>query len=87
MNMSDSEIVRSILVEAGHKSCADVEQADLILTNTCAIRENAEAKVWNRIKYFNSLKLKNRHRKRGSRLPMVGILGCMAGKLVIDSLA
>ena len=60
MNVSDSDIVRSILISHGHVPCTDIDSADLILTNTCAIRENAEAKVWHRLRYFQSLREKNR---------------------------
>jgi MiaB/RimO family radical SAM methylthiotransferase len=60
MNVSDSEIVSSLLVSAGHSIATDIEAADVILTNTCAIRENAEAKVWHRLKYFQSIRRKNK---------------------------
>ena len=48
MNLSDTEIVRSILLKAGHTETACVADAELIFQNTCAIRENAETKIWNR---------------------------------------
>ena len=80
MNSSDSEIVRSILTVAGHKYCNNIQDADLILTNTCAIRENAESKVWHRLNYFQSMRAKNKRiRKHG--FPLVGVLGCMAERL------
>lgn len=60
MNVSDSEIVRSTLLQAGHNISDSLEQADIILANTCAIRDNAEAKVWHRLNYFKSIKSKNR---------------------------
>jgi hypothetical protein len=60
MNISDSEIVRSVLLDAGHMACDDIEVADIIIANTCAIRENAEAKVWHRLHYFKSIKNKNK---------------------------
>jgi tRNA A37 methylthiotransferase MiaB len=62
--------------------CEVLEDADLILTNTCAIRENAEAKIWQRLKYFASLRKKAK--KEGLRAPgypVVGVLGCMAERL------
>jgi tRNA-2-methylthio-N6-dimethylallyladenosine synthase len=59
MNVNDSEIIRSILLKEGHVSVATPEVADLILANTCAIRENAESKVWNRLQYFQSIRKKN----------------------------
>lgn len=67
MNVADSEIVHSILQTAGLVKCEDLESADLILANTCAIRENAEDKVWHRIDYFNSLKNKNRQTKKAPK--------------------
>ena len=48
MNLSDSEIVRGLLIKSGHVSVDNIDAAEVILTNTCAIRENAENKVWNR---------------------------------------
>lgn len=87
MNVNDTEIIRSILIENGHSYCDDVESADLILTNTCAIRENAEAKVWTRLGYFHTLKQKRKliHQKgaarKAERYPLLGVLGCMAERL------
>ncbi len=60
MNVSDSEIVRSVLYDNGHSPASNVEEADLVLLNTCAIRDNAEAKIWNRLSYFQSLRRDNR---------------------------
>lgn len=82
MNLADSDIVRSVLHSAGYHPTDNLENADLILTNTCAIRENAEAKVYHRLKYFASLRKKNK--KSGSKpdgYPLVGLLGCMAERL------
>jgi tRNA A37 methylthiotransferase MiaB len=64
MNISDSEIVRSVLLSSGYHSTSSIEEADIILTNTCAVRENAELKVKHRLKYFQSLRKKNRISKR-----------------------
>ncbi|CAM9413799.1 unnamed protein product, partial [Heterosigma akashiwo] len=77
MNVSDSEIVHSILMEAGYDRTEDIEQADVILANTCAVRENPEKKVHHRLAYFNSLKKK----KVISKNVTVGLLGCMAERL------
>src|ERR1051326_2497607 len=74
MNFSDSEIVASILSGKGYSTTADFNEADLILINTCAIREGAEQRVRGRLKTFNSLKKKN------PKL-MIGVLGCMAERL------
>ena len=82
MNLADSDIIRSVLSTAGYHPCDDLEDADLILTNTCAIRENAENKIWQRLKYFASLRKKNRKEKSNqNNYPMVGVLGCMAERL------
>jgi tRNA-2-methylthio-N6-dimethylallyladenosine synthase len=74
MNFSDSEIVAAILTGKGYTSTSDYKEADLILVNTCAIRENAEQRVRNRLKEFKSVK------KRNPRL-LVGVMGCMAERL------
>jgi tRNA-2-methylthio-N6-dimethylallyladenosine synthase len=74
MNFSDSEIVTSILQEGGYATTANFETADVILLNTCAIRDNAEQKVRNRLKNFQYLK-----KKRPEMV--VGVLGCMAERL------
>ncbi len=74
MNFSDSEIVASILGEAGYLPIRDVDQADLILINTCSIREKAEDTVRKRLRAFDAVK----KRRPGT---MVGVLGCMAERL------
>lgn len=74
MNFSDSEIVASVMREAGYATTSDVNNADLIFLNTCAIRDNAEQKVRNRLKHLNFIKTK----KPGT---LIGILGCMAERL------
>ncbi|MFY7828040.1 MAG: tRNA (N6-isopentenyl adenosine(37)-C2)-methylthiotransferase MiaB [Flectobacillus sp.] len=74
MNFSDSEIVTSILQEQGYATTSQYEEADVILLNTCAIRENAEQKVRNRLKSFTPLKKKKPQ-------VVVGVLGCMAERL------
>jgi len=74
MNLADSDIVRSVLLDSGYEMCDVLEEADLILTNTCAIRENAESKIWQRLKYFASLRKKAK--KQGQKgYPLVGVLG------------
>ena len=77
MNLSDTEIVRSILLAAGHTETAAVDDAELIFQNTCAIRENAELKIWNRLRYFRSIRQRNQ--RKG--YPKIGVLGCMAERL------
>ena len=49
MNFSDSEIINSILKTAGYNHTENEQEADIVLLNTCAIRENAEAKIWSRL--------------------------------------
>jgi tRNA-2-methylthio-N6-dimethylallyladenosine synthase len=75
MNVSDSEIVAAVLREEGFGLTRDLEAADIILLNTCAIRDNAEQKVRNRLDQL-------RARKRNDRPDlMLGVLGCMAERL------
>ncbi|MPR36334.1 tRNA (N6-isopentenyl adenosine(37)-C2)-methylthiotransferase MiaB [Salmonirosea aquatica] len=74
MNFSDSEIVASVMRGAGFATTASEQDADLIFLNTCAIRDNAEQKVRNRLKQLNHLKKK----KPGM---LIGVLGCMAERL------
>ena len=73
MNVSDSEIVASILYENGYEQTTEVPVADIVLINTCSIRENAEERVRKRLLYFKSL------RKRKPDL-IIGLLGCMADR-------
>ena len=74
MNVSDSELMTGILTQAGHQTVSDIEDADVILLNTCAIRENAETKVINRLEHLN-------HRKRRDGNLVIGVCGCMAQHL------
>ena len=77
MNVNDSEVMLSVLKDGGYDETDDMHDADVILVNTCAIREKAEAKIWQRLAYFKSL----RKRKKKSEKPVVGVLGCMAERL------
>ena len=74
MNFADSEVVASILAEDGYRTTSTLQEADLVLLNTCSIREKAEQTVRNRLHHFNGLK------KAKSSLK-VGVLGCMAERL------
>ncbi len=74
MNVSDSELMAGILTQSGHQTVTDIEDADVILLNTCAIRENAETKVINRLEHLN-------HRKRRESNLVIGVCGCMAQHL------
>lgn len=74
MNVNDSEVVASILQANGYGITEDLDIADIILVNTCSIRENAETRVWGRLEVFRQAK-----KKKPSVL--VGVLGCMAERL------
>ena len=74
MNFSDSEIVASILAKEGFDTTQVLDEADLVLVNTCSIREKAEITVRKRLEKFNAVKKTRPHMK-------VGVLGCMAERL------
>jgi len=74
MNFADTEVVNSILLDRGMTPVNSAEEADVIFVNTCSIRENAETRVWNRLKEFRSL-------KREKKNLTVGVLGCMAERI------
>jgi tRNA-2-methylthio-N6-dimethylallyladenosine synthase len=74
MNFSDSEIIASIMAENGFVTTYQEDEADVILLNTCAIRDNAEQKIRERLKHLRSNKKKNREL-------IIGVLGCMAERL------
>ena len=74
MNAGDSEIVVSIMQDNGYRYTEDVNEADIILINTCSIRDNAEQRIWGRLSAMRQLK------KRKPSL-IVGVIGCMAERL------
>ncbi len=74
MNVSDSELMAGILTQSGHQTVPLLDDADVVLVNTCAIRENAETKVINRLTQLN-------HRKRRQPELIIGVCGCMAQHL------
>ena len=74
MNAGDSEIVVSIMQEHGYRYTESIDQADIVLINTCSIRDNAEQRIWGRLSAMRQLK------KRKPNL-IVGIIGCMAERL------
>ena len=74
MNVADSEVVASVLADAGYAPAVSIHEADIILVNTCSIRENAEQRVWGRLDLFRAQKKKRPH-------VIVGVLGCMAERL------
>jgi len=75
MNFSDSEIVASILTKEGFSTTHSINEADLVLVNTCSIREKAEQTVRKRLEFYNSIK------KKENPKMIVGVLGCMAERL------
>ena len=68
MNVYDTEIVKTVLADNKYKLTEEAEEADIVLLNTCSVRENANRKVFNRIS----------HLKHQSKDVQIGILGCMA---------
>ena len=74
MNVNDSEVILSILQDAGYALTEDIGNADVILANTCSIRDNAEQRIWGRIDQF---KIQKRNREG----VVIGIVGCMAERL------
>ena len=74
MNLNDSEIVASILSKEGYNTTQILEEADMVLVNTCSIREKAEQTVRKRLQKYNSVKKINPEMK-------IGVLGCMAERL------
>ncbi|KAJ2776823.1 hypothetical protein GGI15_004726 [Coemansia interrupta] len=77
MNVSDTEILMSVLNKAGYQRTMTLDDADVIFLMTCAIREKAEDRIWSRLAFLKTLKTK----ARPDRAPMVGVLGCMAERL------
>ena len=74
MNVADSEVVASILEMDGFILTDKLDEADLVLMNTCSIRDNAEQKIISRLQYFQSQK------RKGKKI-VVGVLGCMAERV------
>ncbi|MGI6478682.1 MAG: tRNA (N6-isopentenyl adenosine(37)-C2)-methylthiotransferase MiaB [Salinivirgaceae bacterium] len=74
MNIADSEVVAAILVAQGYELTDDVNNADLVLINTCSVRDNAEQRVWNRLDFFKGYKRRKPNVK-------VGVIGCMAKRV------
>lgn len=80
MNVNDSEVILSILKKEGFTLTEDMLHADLIIANTCSIRDNAEQRIWGRIEQFRLARKSNKNAK-------VGIMGCMAERLKDELLA
>lgn len=73
MNVVDSETVMALMEAAGYRRAGSIDQADVVLVNTCSIREGAEQRIWNRLDELGA-----RKRRRGG---VVGLIGCMAERL------
>lgn len=74
MNVGDSEVIFSILGKEGYERTESMDDADVILANTCSVRDNAEQRIWGRIEVFH----KQKEKRSGI---VVGIVGCMAERL------
>ncbi len=74
MNVNDTEVIFAILAKAGYERTTEMEEANLIMANTCSVRDNAEQRIWGRIEQFN----RERKKRPGT---LVGIVGCMAERL------
>jgi tRNA-2-methylthio-N6-dimethylallyladenosine synthase len=74
MNVNDSEVVAAIMQKAGYAVTKDIGEANLILVNTCSVRDNAEQRIWGRLEYF-------RQEKKKRPDVSVGVIGCMAERL------
>lgn len=74
MNVADTEIIFSLMADAGYERTEDISEADVILANTCSVRDNAEQRIWGRIDLF----AKEKKRRPGV---LTGIVGCMAERL------
>ena len=79
MNVADSELVESILIDEGYEKSDDINSADAIFVNTCAIREQAEEKIHSQLGRYNLI-------KKNKPEILIGVLGCMAQNLKDDIL-
>ena len=77
MNVGDSEIVVSIMQQEGYRYTESLEEADIVLINTCSIRDNAEQRIWGRLSEMRRMR-----KQKGSLI--VGVIGCMAERLKED---
>jgi len=74
MNVADSEVVAAVMQMAGYEVCDSLEAADMVLLNTCSVRENAENKIYNRLDTLNA------ERRKGHKM-LLGVIGCMAERV------
>jgi tRNA-2-methylthio-N6-dimethylallyladenosine synthase len=84
MNEYDSELVRSIMLSGSFEEVSDPERADIVLINTCAVREHAHNRIYGRLQMLGHIKKKRE--SSGSCGLMIGVLGCMAQNLKIELL-
>ena len=77
MNVGDSEIVVSIMQQEGYRYTESLEEADIVLINTCSIRDNAEQRIWGRLSEMRRMR-----KQKGSLI--IGVIGCMAERLKED---
>ena len=75
MNVADSEVIATVLRLAGYEPTEEDSQADMVVLNTCSIRDNAEQKIFSRLRYWNSL------RKKHPGKLLIGVCGCMAERV------
>ncbi|MCM1319907.1 MAG: tRNA (N6-isopentenyl adenosine(37)-C2)-methylthiotransferase MiaB [Muribaculaceae bacterium] len=78
MNVADSEVIATVLQLAGYEPTEDDSHADMVIVNTCSIRDNAEQKIFSRLQYWNSL------RKKHPGQLLIGVCGCMAERVKED---
>lgn len=74
MNTNDTEVIISIMKKDGYTYTENMNEADVILVNTCSIRDNAEQRIWGRLGEFS-------HIKKSNKSLIVGVVGCMAERL------
>ena len=79
MNVADSEVVAAVMGERGYAITTDQNEADAIFINTCSVRDNAEQRIWGRLRLFNSYKRKKKNL-------IIGMIGCMAERLANELL-
>jgi tRNA-2-methylthio-N6-dimethylallyladenosine synthase len=77
MNVSDSEVVASVMKMADYDMCDQIDEADAVFLNTCSVRENAEQKIYNRLEALHAMQRKGRNL-------IIGVLGCMAERVKDD---
>ncbi|KAI8096362.1 tRNA-I(6)A37 thiotransferase enzyme MiaB [Halteromyces radiatus] len=77
MNVNDTEILNSIMLKSGYERTLNMEEANVVFLVTCAIRESAETRIWERLKYLRHYRTK----LNADTPPLIGVLGCMAERL------